>query len=777
MLSWLGKIVYHGRWFVLLAAVLAVGAASFYGKDAIAALDSDIGHTSQSASQQAQTILDTRLSATRVDMVILFQSDTMHARDPLFQIYENAALQPLQGNPDIASIQTYSSTGNADFISRDGHESFATIRLVDQKDPHDVYDLVRTQVKSLMLRVSLGGPVPADRQFSAQTADDLKQMEFISFPIVALALVLVFDGLLAALLPLVIGGVAIIGALAGLRALTLVLTISAFAANIVSVLGLGLAIDYSLFIVTRFREELARSPQDTRGALQRTLKTAGRTVFFSGLTVSTCLVSLTFFPEITLRSLGVGAIAAVLVAMLAALTILPAILAVLGRRVNALALSRLFRRRKSQAQQNEAGAWYRLSQLVMRFPIPVMALTLALLIALGTPFTRVTFAAPDIHALPASQSARYVADRLTADFPQQSGSTQTIALLTPGDAFSNDNLAALHGYVQQIQALPHVTNVTSIVTLNPRLRLADYEYLYSHPQANPRLYAAAQALANGDATEIAVTVDGADNSGVAQQAVHALRALAPPAGFTAYVGGTTATQIDLFDTLRAHLLPAVLMIVLSTFVLLFLMTGSVVVPLKAIILNTLSLTATFGAVVFVFQEGHFARLLDFTSVGAIDPSQMMILFAIAFGLSMDYEVFLISRIKEQYDLTNDNRLAVASGLQRTGRLITSAALLLAIVLLATISSQIIFIKELGLGLALAVIMDATVVRALLVPATMRLLGRANWWPNVRAFGEREEPPAPTPSQPLAPEKEAALAATLRDRDPNDSAAATVTVGR
>ncbi len=816
MLRWIGKALYHARWFVLLGAVVALAGAGWYGKDAIGMLDSNIDHSSQSGAAQAQTLLDTKLSASRVDIVVLFENNQLDAHDPLFQSAVAQALAPIQADPDVAAIATYYSTKSPNFISNDGHATFAAVRLQDQNDPHDVYDLMLRTVHAPLLRVSLGGAVPANHQFSAQIKADLSQMEYISFPIVALALVLVFDGLIAAALPLLIGGVAIVGALAALRGLTNFLDISVFAVNIASVLGLGLAIDYGLFMIMRYREELRANANDVRMALMRTMQTAGRTVLFSGLTVSTCLVGLTFFPLLTLRSIGFGAIAAVLVAMVAALTILPALLAVLGRRINALSVRGMFRRRQRQTgmavprnteQQTAAtdlisplhpqmgsrvpvkrregrgwgdseGAWYRLSQFVMRFPVPVILVTLALLISLGLPFLGVNFAAPNVQALPKTQSARYVADRLLNDFPQRSGSQQDVVIQTPGDALSAANLAELAGFVQQIQALPNVTGVTSVVSLAPNLTLAQYQYLYAHPQLNPQLVAAAHALANGDATNVTVMVAGADNSATAQTAVTDLRALAPPAGFTAYVGGTTASQMDLFDALRSHLLPAALMIVLSTFVLLFLMTGSIVVPLKAIVLNFLSLSATLGAVVFVFQEGHGQQILNFTPLGNIDPSQLMILFTVAFGLSMDYEVFLLSRIKEQYDLTGDNRLAVATGLQRTGRLITSAALLLAIVLFATIASQIIFVKELGLGLALAVIMDATVVRALLVPATMRLLGRWNWWPRARAFGERDTPPAGphVPSPTTLSEREAMLDALLRDRDPNDSAEA-VPLGR
>jgi len=740
MLSSLGGFLHRFRWTALVVALVLVVGAGLYGKGAFSLLSNDASAVAGSDSQHANDIIKHQLNASRVDILILFQSDTLTADQDVYAKTVSSALAPVSTLPDVASVTTYYTTGSAAFLSRDGHETFATIRLNDASDPHNAYAQIRAAVQAAPLRVSYGGAIPSSAQLDDQISADLGKMEAISFPLIAIALIVVFGGLVAAILPLTIGAVAILGALAILRVLASFFDISVYSVNIVSVLGLGLAIDYALFIVTRFREELLPNDRDVRGALQRTLATAGRTVLFSGLTVSTCLISLTLFPLVTLRSLGIGSIAAVLVAMFAALTILPAILAALGRNVNALSIQSLIARRSGRANvaspaSDTSGAWYRLSQFVMRYPVPVMLVSIAFLVTLGIPFLHPIFAAPDIHALPPDKSARYVYDRLVADFPQGSGSQQVVAVSTSGNALSASNLAALDGYVRVAQQIPHVTGVTSLVSIDPRLTLAEYQAIYANPAANPQLAAEAQLLANGNATQVTVNVDGADNSDAAQSVVRALRQIAPPAGITAAVSGTTAQQLDLFDGLLSHLPRALLVIIVSTLTLLFLMTGSLVVPLKAIVLNFLSLSATFGAVIFVFQEGHFHELLGFTSLGAVDPAQLMILFAIAFGLSMDYEVFLLSRIKEEYDKTGDNRLAVATGLQHTGWLITSAAALLAIVLFATITSQVIFIKQIGLGLGIAVIMDATVVRALLVPATMRILGRWNWWPNLQLIRE------------------------------------------
>jgi len=426
-----------------------------------------------------------------------------------------------------------------------------------------------------------------------------------------------------------------------------------------------------------------------------------------------------------------GAIAATLIAMLAALTILPALLAVLGRRVNALSLQRLFRRRSSSQQYvaslETKGVWYRISEIVMQHPIVVGLSVLAILMILGLPFLRVTFATPDVKVLSTQQDARIVSDRLSQDFIQQGNSQLVIALQTPGNALSSTNLASLDDYVRTIEGIPGVISVDSVVTLNPSLTLANYQQLYSHPGVNPQLTAIAAQLVNGDTTKTTVAMQPADHTTAAENIVSQVRAIHAPGGFVPLVDGVTAYQIDLLASLRATLPYALLVIIIAVSVLLFLMTGSLLMPIKAIVLNILSLSATFGALVWIFQDGHLQNLLGFQSTGSIDATQPILIFAIAFGLSMDYEVFLLSRIKERYDVTGDNREAVSSVMQQTGRLITSAALLLAVVLLAFGTSKIIFIQEIGIGLAIAVIIDATLVRMLLVPATMRLLGKWNWW--------------------------------------------------
>ena len=727
MLATLGSGLYRARWGVLIVTVLAVVGAALYGLGVFGSLKSGGFQDPHAQSTAEINLLTSQLGATSTDVVVLLQSDSATVKQPAFDQSAQALITALQARPEVAAVTSYYSTHSANFISNDGHETFLLLRL---SGPNQATQWATLQplITSPDLHVTFGGNLVVNQEIDNQIGADLGRAETLTFPILAVLLIIVFGGLVAAGLPLLVGGIAILGAFAILRVLTNFTDVSIYSSNVVTLVGLGLAIDYALFMVTRFREELAKNEQDVRGALRRTMATAGRTVLFSGLTVSTSLLGLLLFPEYFLRSLGMGAIGAVLVAMLSALTVLPALMAILGRRVNALSIQRLFRRnRPAVAVADQHGGWYRLSQFVMRRPVMVIVPIAVLLLVLGSPFLRASFSSPDVRVLPTTAQGRMVSDRLLQDFPQQSGSQTGIAIRTQGDALSANNLASLLSYVQQIQTMAHVTNVQSLVSLDPQLTLTDYQQIYANPSMNSQIASYAPRLANGNATLVMVNVDAADNSATAQAVVKQIRALVPPSGFTPLVGGKTAYQMDLFTNLLAVIPYAALVIVLATFVLLFLMTGSLIVPLKAIVLNVLSLSATFGALVFIFQDGHFATILGFQSIGSLDSTQPILIFAIAFGLSMDYEVFLLSRIKEQFDATGDNTHSVATGLQRTGWLITSAAMLLAVVVGAFATSKIIFIQEIGVGLALAVIMDATLVRALLVPATMRLLGKWNWW--------------------------------------------------
>jgi RND superfamily putative drug exporter len=733
MLARLGGMLYRTRWLVLFLALMIVAGAAIFGTGLFSSLKSGGFNDPASESAGAEELLDTKLGGSTADIIILLSSHSMKANEPAFIDAATKLLATLKARPEVASVTSYYSTHGTSLLSRDGHETFAIVQLAakDEATKEKDFKTIAPLISSPMLETRVGGNVAVNIAINKQVSADLEQAELITFPLIAILLVLIFGSLVAATLPLLIGGVAIMGAFAILRAMTSWTDISVYAVNVVTMLGLGLAIDYALLIVTRFREELGNNDGEVRGALKGTMATAGRTVMFSGLTVSTSLLGLLIFPVMFLRSIGMGGIAATLVAMLAALTILPALLALLGHRVNALSLQRLLRRRSSPQRQETAietrGIWYRISETVMRHPVVVGLSVLVILVTLGLPFLRVSFATPDVKVLSTHQEARLVSDRLSQDFAQQGNSQLVIALRTPGDALSPVNLASLDTYVYAVKNIPGVVSVDSLVTVNPSLSLADYQQLYAHPAANPQLAGIVARLANGDTTKITVAMQPVDHTTAAENIVRQIRAIRAPGGLVPLVDGVTAYQLDLLASLRATLPYALLVIVLAVSTLLFLMTGSLLIPIKAIVLNVLSLSATFGALVWIFQDGHLQNVLGFQSIGSIDATQPILIFAIAFGLSMDYEVFLLSRIKESYDKTGDNRVAVSSGIQQTGRLITSLALLMAVVFVAFGTSKIIFIQEIGIGLAIAVIIDATLVRMLLVPATMRILGKWNWW--------------------------------------------------
>jgi putative drug exporter of the RND superfamily len=484
--------------------------------------------------------------------------------------------------------------------------------------------------------------------------------------------------------------------------------VSVFALNFTTGMGLGLAIDYSLFMVSRYREESARSGFGAP-ALARTLQTAGRTILFSSLTIAAAIASLIVFPQSFLYSMGIAGAIVALVAATLSMTVLPALLGVLGPRINAFAPRRLQRSAEREARPAEKGFWYRLSRVVMRRPGLIAAASAAFLIALGIPFWGIKFIQADARVLPVSSSARQVSDALSAQFPPNRTTPLEVVVGAPAGSAEVKALAA------RLSTLPDISAVAP-------------------PQpAGPQNALLAVAPRQGPMTD------------TTQQLVRNIRAIHEP--FYVGVAGETAMFVDLEHSLAAHLPEVLAIVVGSTLIILFLMTGSVVLPIKAVLMNFLSLSAMLGILVLIFQDGHLQSLLSFRSLGALDATQPIFLFAVGFGLATDYGVFLLSRIKEAHDSGASNSESVAIGLERTGRIVTAAALLFAVAIGAFATSQIVFIKELGLGAALAVLIDASIIRALLVPSLMALLGPANWWAprplrNLHArFGLREFRPA------------------------------------
>jgi RND superfamily putative drug exporter len=554
--------------------------------------------------------------------------------------------------------------------------------------------------------VQVGGFGEVFREVGHTIEHDLVRAEMIALPITLILLLLVFGSAIAALLPLAIGALSVVGTFLVLLVLNKFTEVSVFSLNLTTALGLGLAIDYSLFIVSRYREEL-RSGHEPHDAVVRTVRTAGRTVAFSALTVAASLCALLVFPLAFLRSFAYAGVAVAALAGIYAVVVLPAMLAALGHRIDALTLW------KRSTHPPEEGFWHGMAVRVMRRPIPFVAGALVVLFLLGSPALGMKLGLPDDRVLPPSKPGRVVSDIIRTEFTSEEAGA--LAVVAPG-VDPDARAAEIDAFAIRLSGLPGVARVDA----------ATGSYLPGGvvvPAAsNPDLYA---RFNGADATYLNVIPSVEPMSAQGESLVGAVRAIDAP--FPVKVGGQSARLVDTKSSLFGKLPIAALIIAAVTFVLLFMMFGSLVVPAKAVVLNLLSLTATFGAMVWIFQDGHLASALGFTPTGFLDSTTPILMFCVAFGISMDYEVFLLSRIKEEHDAGADNVQAVAVGLERTGRIVTAAALLISVVLISFATSEVSFIKLFGIGLALAVLMDAFVIRGTLVPAFMRLAGDVNWW--------------------------------------------------
>ena len=670
----------HAKRTVILA-VIVFAAAGFFGAGVADKLDPYGAEDPDTESVQA----DERLEAAghrETGVVVLLENTDPRSENGRERIEELSA--SIAEDPDVAGITSFANTRSPDFVSEDGDSTYLAVALAptDDKEIQDAGERLEAALEDEP-DVLVGGYAVAQQQTNEQVESDLQRAELLAFPILFLLSLLFFRSLVAAALPLLVGGLAIVGTFLMLSVVSEVTSVSIFALNLVTGLGLGLAIDYSLFVVSRYREELAKSGPGLE-ALRRTMATSGRTVLFSALTVAGAMASLLVFPQRFLYSMGMGGAIVALIAAGIALIVLPAVLALLGTRVNAGAPAFLRKRAEREAQVVEAGFWYRLSRFVMRVPGRIAVLAAAFMIALGIPFLSLETTSVDAQTLPADATARQVDSALRADFPPFRDTPVTVAV---------EGRAPAESIARQAAELPAAADVA------PPRRLDDGLYAVQVYSAEPPLSDESQTLVR----EVRELDSGSQ------------------------VTGFTAGYIDLQASLGDHL-PIVLAIMIAiTLVVLFLMTGSIVLPIKQLVMNFLGLAATLGILVLVFQDGRFEDLLGYTSPGGLESTNMLFLFAVVFGLSTDYGVFLLSRIKEARDGGFENSEAVAVGLERTGRVVTAAALLFAVAIGAFVTSEMIFIKELGLGTAVAVLLDATIIRALLVPSLMELLGRWNWW--------------------------------------------------
>jgi RND superfamily putative drug exporter len=666
--------------------------------------------------------------------VLIAHSSTLRVDDPAFINALRAQLSAVEHDPRVQRMvspldESLSPTIAGLMRASDEHSVVIQFAINgDARVAQQSYRELRARlVPPPHIDFTFTGNLPYKDDLDHTLARDLLSGELLSAPLALLVLLLVFGSLTAAALPVGVGLLAVLAGMAGIILCSRVMDVTQYSLNVTSLVGLGVAIDYALFIVSRFRDELAEG-KDTEAALVRTMSTAGRAVAFSGLAVAIGLSGLLFFHGTFLSSMGVAGAMVVAFSVLFALTFLPALLSLLGPKINALRFG--FAPKRATVGSETGGFWRHIAYWVMKRPVLVLIPTLAFTLAAGVPFLRLKMAAASVTVLPASVEARRGYDDLKRDFADLAANRVTVVLsladgVTPTDP---EQVRAYFAYSRQIARLPGVRRVESFVDVDPSLDVDNYVSLWSLPDGfRPTLLDDARRLSTTDhlVTFSVVTSENA-HSDSARDVVRRLRAMPTPPAREALVCGQTAVDLDTTQYILSRAPKAVAWVMCMTMLILFLLLGSVVLPIKAVLMNLLSLTASFGALVWIFEDGHLRSILQFEPQ-PIEPVLPLILFSAVFGLSMDYEVLLLTRMQEEYLRTGDNTRAVAEGLERSGRLVTSAAAIMVAVFLAFALAKVVILKAVGVGMALAVALDATIVRILIVPATMRLFGSLNWW--------------------------------------------------
>jgi putative drug exporter of the RND superfamily len=745
MLAAWGRVAHRHRWVMLLLSLVPLAPAAWLLRS-----EHDLETTVRPPAVEAVRaveLMDRELAGQPPSIGFVLSHPTLRASDPAFRAAVERALAPLRGDRRVARVRTAWDTSppEAARISRDGHRTYATVELRGRAPafasmtfgglPPGLYDAIRNQVRSDTLDVVAVGVAAMNHDFTRVAREDLRRSELVVLPLVLALLLLVFGSAVAAVLPLLVGLLAVAVGLAGTLLLGSITPVSAYANNVVSMVGLGVAIDYSLFVVSRFREECQRhAPPE---ALARTLATAGRAIVFSGLTVGIGLTSLLLLRTDTISSMGVAGMLVVVAAVFYTLTFLPALLAILGPRVDALRVPFVHPEHTARA----TGFWHRVAGFVMAHPWPIVAPVVVVLVVLGLPLRHIRLGADDASTLPRTTEARRGAEILRREFPGADSSAIVLVVrYSDGSPLAAARVSRLYDLSRWLAAQPGVTHVDSIVNLVPGLTREQYQQIAAVPPAfrPPGMDVAFRNLVGEHVTILVARTSLPQASDAARALVRHIRADHPPMDGEVLLSGPTAFDLDFIEIVRAAAPTAIAFVVLATYVALFWLLRSALLPLKAVVMNLLSITASYGALVWIFQEGHLAGWLGFTPA-PIETPIPLIMFCILYGLSMDYEVLLLSRTHEEYLKSGDNAGAVATSLAHTGRLITGAAAIMAGVFFGFgLFNSITMIKAMGIGMGLAVIVDATIVRALLVPATMRLLGRWNWWAPAALAGR---PPA------------------------------------
>jgi putative drug exporter of the RND superfamily len=755
-----GRQVHRFRWFIIAFWVVIVLVSVPFAAQIGSVLKGGGYSYKNSESARASNIIKEKLPRPATQLLVIFQSTSTAVSDSLYQKEVHDFMSRARSFPHATDV----IPGGA---GQDGRTTYVTVNFNTGSGTvedylNDFRKLLPAGSTAGPAQVYLTGDAPFNHDFSQITVQDTEHAEYFALPIALLVLLVVFGTLVAAAMPILLAIVAVSVTMSVIYAIGLHVSMSVFVLNIASIIGLGISIDYSLFMIRRFRDELAagRSISDATGW---TVATAGESILFSGLIVMIGFCSLLLIGVDIMSSLGIGGAVVVAIAVLSALTLLPALLAVLGHRINALRIpffSRLTMHtvHTSRAMTNEESNkelkeerhfWQKWAMGVMKRPVLIILLVTALLVGLGWPIFSISIGSTSSASVPKSFESRQGIDKLNAQFPETNEHPVYIVVQAPDGSsmLTKGNLAKLDHLSTWVATRAHVTGVISLTRIpatpgTPALSEQQLATLYNTGayQRNPAMAQFVAATTNGNTTLITVRTKAKVDSSEGKALVNDLRAgdKAAAQGLAALAGGDQADSLDFNNHLYGNFPLAVLFILVTTYILLLLMFRSVLLPLKAILMNVLSVSACLGLLVFIFQWGNFSNILGFTAEGFLDSVIPILLFCILFGLSMDYEVFLLSRIQEEWLLTHNNRWAVARGLEKTGGVITNAALLFVIVSGAFIFTSLVVTKEMGLGMAVAVLVDATIIRTLLVPATMRLLGRWNWWLPGRPLPPKQE---------------------------------------
>jgi RND superfamily putative drug exporter len=740
ILIWLGIILLSVALVPRVSSILAHGATE----------------TTRGEAAEGYALLEEDLGLERNAMIVVFTSDTLRTDDPQFAFEMDAALAGLRDIEELDPPMTYASTGDPRFVSTDGHTAYAVVGMnADLFTGCKLVPDVREQLwPQPNLDVRVTGDLAWYHDSELVAMEGMKKAERYTFPLVAIALILVFGSLIAAGVPLVVGGASILLTMALVFVLGQCIDITTSSLTVISFVGLGLGVDFALIIISRFREEV-KLGKSTEESLATTIATSGKAIFYSALTSVIGMGAMISFEPTVLRSLGIGGVVVVLLALSAGLTLVPALLGVLGPRINRLALFHL--------PEGKGVFWQRLAGWEMRHPLVVLALILPFLGILVWSLAGINPSQPSYVMLPEHAEARQGYDTLGESFcPGELGPVM-VAVKTDDDITGWHSVSHLYDYTRTIAEHEEVVRVESIVDLDPSITREQYQLMYADPEniPDPRIQYALDQL-TGEETTLVRVYGRHDPLGPETLAmVNDIRAM-DSAGLQTYVTGTAAMHKDMVDQMYSHFIWVLLGIMATSYLAMLCLLKSVFLPLKAVVLNVASVGATFGILVYIFQEGHFSGVLGFTADGTTTLMAIVMVFCVVFGMSMDYEVYLLGRVKEAWEETKDNTASVGLGLARTGRVITSAAFIMVVVFGTFSMGDFVVTKLVGLGLALAILLDATVIRAFLAPALMRVMGKWNWWapaflerlwtPSEQQPEERREPtgtPAGAPAWPGA----------------------------